>query len=281
MAYGRRVISENGRQKEFAFEAHQDVIGEIRLEKNPLDNICNVCLTEQQLTADHVPPQGTGNRDKLRYQSYLNYVTQPDFKKQYSQNGLSWRTVCDECHRKIGRHDPAIADLFSIIKAQYKVRNRPYQPIRIKPSAIIRGTLMHFLSAKTYHSRCVSDDFFAELVNDDTKPIPATSHFYVFPFLQKEIRMFNGLGFPIEDPPIAMVHCIKIFPLALLWTDQKLPIDTLDDWARYFDEPVDREHDVQFSTIMPVDDNFPERYMFTGMQLLGRSSVESIIAWPW
>jgi hypothetical protein len=43
MAYGRRVIGQKGKKTAFSFEAHTDVVGEIRLEKSPSDNICNAC----------------------------------------------------------------------------------------------------------------------------------------------------------------------------------------------------------------------------------------------
>ena len=57
MPYGRRVKTEKGRKKELSFEAHTDVVGEIRLEKNPSDDICNACLKKEAFIFDHVPPQ--------------------------------------------------------------------------------------------------------------------------------------------------------------------------------------------------------------------------------
>jgi hypothetical protein len=282
MAYGRRVIKQEGKKTEFSFEGHADVVGEIRLEKNLADSICNACQSEQILTLDHVPPQGTGNRGKWRYQSYLNHVIDPKFSKQYTQNGLAWQTVCRDCHDKIGRFDTAICDLYSRLKAQYRVKGRPYIPISVRPSAIIRGTLMHFLSAKSYHDRCLSDELFCTLLDDDSASIPVESHFYLFPFMQKQVRVFNGLALPFDTDNIALVHCVKVYPLAMLWADQAFPIDGLLDWNCWYNESVNAEIDLDFSAVMPVDDEFPERYLFgAGMQLLGRSAVESVIAWPW
>lgn len=280
MPYGRRVKKEKGRKKEFSFEAHTDVVGEIRLEKNPSDDICNACLKKNSLTYDHVPPQGTGNRESWRYQSYLNYVTSPEFKKQYVQNGLAWKTVCRECHDKIGRFDMEISDIYSKIKAQYKYKGRPYMPVTIRPNAIIRGTLMHFLSAKSFHDHCKTDDLFEQLLDDDQYPIPDDTHFYVFPFLQKQIRVFNGIGFPLSEELIALVHCVKIYPFAFVFSDKEFPIEGVQDWNKYFKLPVDEDVEINFNPVMPIDDDFPERYIFTGMQLLGRSGVESVIAWP-
>jgi hypothetical protein len=280
MAYGRRVAKQKGKKSEFTFEAHPDVVGEIRLEKNPPDNICNACQTEQVLTLDHVPPQGTGNRRKWQYQSYFNHITNPKFKKQFTQNGLSWQSVCRSCHTKIGRFDTAICDLYSRLKAQYKVKGRPYLPIAVRPAAIIRGTLMHFLSAKSYHTRCVSEDLFANLLDDDSYKLPDKSHFYLFPFMQKQIRVFNGLGLPLDSENIVLVHCVKIYPIAMLWSDSALPLEGLYDWNCWYKESVDTEAYIKFPAVMPVDDEFPERYLFgSGMQLLGQSSVESVIAW--
>lgn len=281
MAYGRRVISQDGKKTKFNFEAHTEVVGEIRLEKNPADNICNACLNEEILTLDHVPPQGTGNRKKWLYQSYLNYITFPSFKKQYTQNGLAWQTVCRKCHDKIGRFDTSICDLYSRIKAQIKFKGHPYMPIAVRPSAIIRGTLLHFLSAKTFHQRCVSDDIFANLLDDDSYQLPPDSHFYLFPFLQRQVRVFNGLGLPFLADDIALIHCIKIYPLALLWSSKKLPVEGLLDWTCWYNEDVNNEIEIIFPATMPLDDEFPERYLFgAGMQILGRNAVESVIAWP-
>lgn len=282
MAYGRRVVGQDGKKTEFSFEAHAEVVGEIRLEKNPSDNICNACQVPQILTFDHVPPQGTGNRMKWRYQSYLNYVTDPSFKKQYTQNGLSWQTVCRICHDKIGRFDIAICDLYSRLKAQYKYKGQPYMPIAVRPSAIIRGTLLHFLSAKSYHKRCVSEDLFANLLDDDNYEIPKDSHFYLFPFMQKQIRVFNGLGLPFDEGNIAFINCVKIYPLAMLWSDKELPITGLLDWNCWYNEEIEKEVVITFPRVMPAHDEFPERYLFgEGMQFLGRSAIESVIAWPW
>jgi hypothetical protein len=120
------------------------------------------------------------------------------------------------------------------------------------------------------------------LLDDDTFEIPKESHFYLFPFMQKQIRVFNGLGLPFEADHFALVHCIKIYPLAMLWSDIALPIDGLLDWNCWYNESVETEVDIEFPSIMPVDDEFPERFLFgAGMQLLGRSAVESVIAWPW
>ncbi len=141
---------------------------------------------------------------------------------------------------------------------------------------------MHFLSTKSYHARTSSEDLFANLLDDDGFEIPKESHFYLFPFMQRQIRVFNGLGLPFNDKKIALVHCVKIYPLAMLWSDIKLPgDDNLLDWNCWYKERPDLEVEIQFPATMPIDDEFPEQYLFgPGAQLLGRGGVESVIAWP-
>lgn len=281
MAYGRKIDRNTG-EKAKENEAHVDVVDEIKLVKTPNDDICNCCLQKTALTEDHVPPQGTGNRGRWKYRSYLNYLFSPTFKMQYVENGISYKTVCRDCHAKIGRYDREISDMYSVLKAQLRYRGYPYQPILLRPNAIIRGVLSHFISSKTFHDKSPVDAFFRKIINNSDCPIPPEYHFYVYPFHKQEIRVFGQLAFPQKQEPltVAVTYAVKIFPLAMLFSSESLPIDTLDDWNKYFNIGVTDEVEITFRTVLPVDDEWPERYLFSFGQFLGKGAVESIIAWP-
>jgi len=115
--FGRKIIgyTPDGKQV-YANDLSSEAFGEILLQKDPADGICNICLKEfSALSEEHVPPKCTGNRGRYRFISYLNFMTDSSTKPLgFSQNGIKYRTVCTECNNITLKHcDDAISELFN------------------------------------------------------------------------------------------------------------------------------------------------------------------------
>ena len=75
MEYLRIIKIENGKPVFSNEISDAKAVGEIKLQKDPVDNICNVCCNDDgDLTDDHVPPQCMGNVGLYHYVNLYNYM---------------------------------------------------------------------------------------------------------------------------------------------------------------------------------------------------------------
>jgi hypothetical protein len=275
VSYLRRIIRiENGKPIYANEISDSKAVGEILLKKMPSDNICNICLSPNKLTEDHVPPQCMGNNVLTHYVNYLHYFFQNDIQyKGISQNGIKYETICEDCNRnKLNYFDNELNNLYSFFR-NATISNNLAIRIRVKPNKIIRGILGHFLSAKTSHHRTASENIFAEAL-DTTKPINSDIGFYVAPYLSVQIRIIRDIL--INDARIS-INALKIKPLAFIVTYPKYKLN-FSDWSQYFRCNVEDEYEIELFGTKVCDLEYPEN-SFRPM-MFGLNGAESIIGFP-
>ncbi|MCJ7648864.1 MAG: hypothetical protein MUP85_09650 [Candidatus Lokiarchaeota archaeon] len=276
MIYGRRIIKFENGQPVFSNEiSNNKLVGEILLEKHPKDNICNICLDVfNQLTGDHVPPKCMGNKGRIHYVDFLNYLlAKPVLYKGFCQNGIKYETICESCNKiKLKAFDDEIKKLFITLK---KVHNsKIILKLEIKPNKIIRGILGHFLSAKTTHQRSDLEELFAKAVNDVNSEIDNSIGFYVLPYFNKEIRVIRDL---LINGGAALVNVLKISPLAFIVTNKRI-FPQYPNWHNYFSLGLDTLTEVEFFSVDECLYDWPERYYPPFMP--GLTCSESVIGVP-
>ena len=276
MNYLTRIIRIENGEPIFSNEiSDAQPIGEIRLQKYPIDNICNICLTKQELTNDHVPPKCTGNSGLYHYVNLLNFmISKQIMYKGVSQDGIKYKTICQKCNNeKLKEYDIEIDKLFYTIKTA-KASDKLTLKLTLKPNKIIRGILGHFLSAKTSHIHTSSEDIFSEAINHPSKPINNNLGFYVVPYFHNQIRVIRDL---IIDYGKVLVNCIKIYPLAFIITQPKY-FPKLTDWNYFFDIAPDSERSIEIFGMKECQLEWPERFFHP--TFFGKNGAESIIGFP-
>ncbi|OGU68055.1 MAG: hypothetical protein A3C56_08015 [Ignavibacteria bacterium RIFCSPHIGHO2_02_FULL_56_12] len=275
--FGRKIIgyTPDGKQV-YANDLSSEAFGEILLQKDPADGICNICLKEfSALSEEHVPPKCTGNRGRYRFISYLNFMTDSSTKPLgFSQNGIKYRTVCTECNNITLKHcDDAISELFNpflddnISQEQFGVSYRP--------NLVIRGILGHFLSAKTSHVRSTTEDLFVRALQNMSDPIPEQLGFYVLPYTLPEIRIVRDLLLVVNSSP-TLFNVMKVYPFAFIVTSERV-FAPFPNWHEYFELNPDSYVRLEPLNSNPVRCGWPEN---SGAQVLGLHAAQSVIAFP-
>lgn len=276
MSYLRRIVRiENGKPIFSNDVSDAPAVGEILLQKTPVDNICNICLNPRNLTEDHVPPQCMGNNLLTHYINYFNYLLTKDIQyKGISQNGIKYKTICDSCNNdKLKLYDDELNNLYSSFR-NASISNKISIRLRIKPNKIIRGILGHFLSAKTSHERTASEEIFADAIDNPNSPISAQLGFYIAPYLSDQIRIIRDM---LINGAQVSINAIKIKPLAFIVTFPKVSLN-FADWSRYFNCNLEDEYEVEFFGTQECELEYPERYFHP--IIFGKNGAESIIGFP-
>ncbi len=276
MSYLTRIIKiENGKPVFSNEISDAQPVGEIRLQKYPVDNICNICLNKSELTSDHVPPKCTGNEGLFHYVNLFNYMISKEIKyKGISKDGIKYQTICQRCNNeKLKIYDDEINRLYNTFK-NASPSNKLTLRLTLKPNKIIRGILGHFLSAKTSHIRTALEDIFSKAINNPTIPINPNLGFYVVPYFHNQIRVVRDL---LIDYGKVVINVMKIKPLAFIITQPKY-FPQLPDWSCYFNVEQESEFDIELFGIKECELEWPERFFHP--TLFGKNGVESIVGYP-
>src|SRR5262245_31044297 len=81
--------------------------------KGPLNGRCNICGTEGQLTADHIPPKSCGGVTAAYVQELHAKLSDGSIipPRGRPQSRVTVRSLCARCNHLLGHnYDPALAD---------------------------------------------------------------------------------------------------------------------------------------------------------------------------
>jgi hypothetical protein len=81
--------------------------GEILPRRRPDIGVCRLCRTEGLLTREHVPPQSSGNNQRLLAHSVTEWLERDSLSEipggRYEQGGMWGYTLCGDCNSRTGR----------------------------------------------------------------------------------------------------------------------------------------------------------------------------------
>jgi len=252
------------------------------------DRICNICQQEKELSEDHVPPQAcppAKNRviSKLLYEMTGNR----SFRPRFSQNGVTYETICKACNNKLGnKYDWALGE-FSL-KIESFVDSKLILPesfeVECHPNAIMRSVLGHLLAAKTETDEVVIDNLIRPCILDSSLPIHDDIHIYywVYPYEKTIImRDFGMLAVRGSLQTGGFFNMIKFYPTAFLITHKLPSYEGLPSLHQFNNLSPGNKANIQINLRSVKSSTWPEECRgMENLLVVGRAANDSVYAVP-
>lgn len=127
--------------------------------KKTVFGACNLCGSERELCADHVPPKGCGNITQVEHMELTQYLRSNEsvgLQKQtmrrgrIEQNGVKHKTICSDCNNHLlgGKYDRELIGFVNNIKRHLSTRVYTGESIRldVRPGYLARAVIGHILA---------------------------------------------------------------------------------------------------------------------------------------
>lgn len=199
-------------------------------EKRKEYDFCNICGKQKRLTWDHVPPKCCNNHYAIKTNSWIEGVPKESkYMKKY-QNGIKYRSLCEECNNKLlgANYDKALEEfteeLTKII--QSSIILPPVVNISIKVNRLCRAICGHLLAAKNfYDDECLIDKKLREYIIDEKKLPPQEMSLlcWIYPYftiaIMRDINVYpNNEKFLFPKGTISLMNS---FPAAYVLSTDK------------------------------------------------------------
>jgi hypothetical protein len=237
---------------------------------------CNICGRHGPLTADHVPPKGSGSLSDAELKTLSRYLSPDTQRPKIYQNGVKFPTLCGECNNThLGeRYDPALIGISNDISRLVRVQQRkmitlpPEVRIRTQPQRVARAVVGHLLAVLPRHLagaplvHAPFPDAMREYFLDESKPLPTKMaiYYWVYPSTLHVVARGFGVN-DLRSPGWVVGDMIKWFPLGYWVTWDKpssvqvrLPVLVVDRTSNVDD---DVELSVALRDVPPVE--WPEQ----------------------
>ncbi|MBU0906420.1 MAG: hypothetical protein KKF57_14595 [Firmicutes bacterium] len=118
-------------------------------------SICNICLKEDRLSWDHVPPKGGIKLSAVEQEPLMQYLTGNYDERKYiiSQNGVKYRTLCPKCNAYLGSNYDISMNKFTLEVGQL-LKSKVILPstinISTKPAHLVRSICGHLFLIKGF-----------------------------------------------------------------------------------------------------------------------------------
>lgn len=168
---------------------------------------CSICNEYGPLTKDHVPPKGCGNIKNVVLETFCaNSNINSRLKKNHSQSGLHYRTICSNCNNNLlgAKYDLEINALYSEVvdRAKSAHSQRITLPKNsyhfIRPQKIARAIVGHLLAANSVDqiengkSEAPFYEALSEYFLDEDKDVPEQLEIYYWLYPFREIKVIRG-----------------------------------------------------------------------------------------
>ncbi len=213
---------------------------------NSKEGICNLCLHYfPSLTDDHVPPRGSIQPRKVGLRSLSSFVNPVDhyIKDKISQNGVKFRTLCNQCNnRRLGKElDPALNEFSGRIAHIIRNAERftfPTQiPVSCKPQKIARSIFGHLLASelrknmKSAPAAGPKRDLMRSYVMDSMLDLPQEFNIFFWPFRADYQVILSGTAL-LKGNQVIKGDFLKYFPLSF-WITYEASSSFLDSMRPY------------------------------------------------
>ena len=196
-------------------------------EKRKKEDLCNICGKYKRLTWDHVPPKCCNNHYPIKTNPWTKGMPQESkYAKKY-QNGIRFRSLCEECNNKIlGANFDIILEEFSNQIIQKMNNSSSIVKIPIKVNRLCRAICGHILATKNYYdNESLIDKELRKYVLDEKKlpPEGMSLLYWVYPYSTIIIMrdfcacsIYNKYEFPK-----GMLSIVNSFPCAYIISTKK------------------------------------------------------------
>ncbi|MFB2893042.1 hypothetical protein ACE1CI_09030 [Aerosakkonemataceae cyanobacterium BLCC-F50] len=248
------------------------------------DRICNICQQEKELSIDHVPPQ-TCPPVKSRVTSKLLYqiIGDTSFRPRYSQNGVTFKTICNDCNNLLGsRYDWALGEFSR--KIENFVESNLSLPdsfeVECQPNAVMRSVLGHLLAAKTETDEVVVDGLIRPCVIDSSQPIHDDIHIFYWVYPYEETVILRDFCMPAvrgKFQDFGFFNLIKFYPLAFLVTHQLASYEGLSSLHQFNQLLPGDKRNLQINLRPMKHSKFPEDFSKYNFLAVGRTAKEDSV----
>ena len=224
--------------------------------KNKIDK-CNICGKESYLTWDHVPPKFCFNDGRVKYNSMMEFHEHS--KKSLSQNGIRYRTLCDDCNNRLlgVEYDKEYKRLVDTLYNLYTRTGEMSQYVVIhglKINRVARAIVGHLLAAREDFFDGKSEIELRKFVLNPNILPPKNMRllYYVYTYNTVMIvRDFFPMKFGNMDykVPRCLMSCLNTFPLAFILADECDDTCGLYDMFELCTSNIDDEVDIKIDIL--------------------------------
>ena len=250
-------------------------------------SLCNICREEKTLSWDHVPPKGGIEVSRVEVDTILDRLGGNEGgKPTYSQNGLKYRTICQDCNNYLGNEFDDEINSFarnvgSFLKSSLVIPQKSL--FKIRPQRLMKALMGHLCAAKVDIENTTFDRLSREYVLDKNATLPDEVHifYWVFPYNNfvnmRDFVMFTPRGL-YKDP--AMFQTLKYFPIAYMCTEAS-EYDGLPSLSKFRHYGLDAEVAIPVDFTLTKPRDWPEAPTDDGNVIFGgQSAMRSLHATP-
>lgn len=248
---------------------------------------CNICLSESELTWDHIPPKSGINLTEVEQKSILQHLTDnSNTKFVLSQNGVKFRTICSACNNALlgSRYDIALNsfsnNLGNYLKNSFKLPQ--VFTFNVQPGLIIKSVIGHLLAAKGELEHTTVDEYFREFFLDDNLITLSKYKVFYWVYPYNSIKIIRDVAMPRVrgnfNSEFAMFSTLRYFPIAYLITDAE-EYCGLNELSQYCTDKLDDTVDIPINLSQVMYEDWPE-YGNDNLVFGGQSIQSSVSAMP-
>ncbi len=191
---------------------------------------CNICLTNDDLKWDHVPPQGGVDVAPLDQYTILERLAGRSLKpnRALTQNGVKYRTLCERCNSRLlgGGYDKALNE-FALTVGRFlnTTLHLPSQvSVATKPARLLRSLFGHLLAAKAELEHSKPDEAMRQYVLDPAARVPPDLNVFYFVYPYPDLVVVRDVVMPARRgrfDSMGIFSILKYFPIAYIVTNVK------------------------------------------------------------
>lgn len=235
--------------------------------KNKVDN-CNICGNLLPLTWDHVPPKFCFNDGAVKYNSMME-LHNKEYKKTISQNGIKFRTICDDCNNRLlgAEYDREYKKLVECLYNLYITPGELAQYVIIqglKINRIARAVVGHLLAAREDYFVGGIEDELRRFVLDKKSLPPKELKLLYYTYIYNTVMIIRDIvptKFGNQDykVPSCFMSCLNTFPIAFILASECKDDCGLYDMFELCTDNIDEEIDIKIDLLSYLFPNHKER----------------------
>jgi len=219
---------------------------------------CNICGQQSKLTWDHVPPKCCNNRYSIKANSWINGLPKDNFYGQQYQNGIRYRSLCNECNNGLlgTKFDVVLAD-FTKQVTDKMISSEVLPPvfrISVKINRLCRAICGHFLAAKNIYDEDYLIDAKLRRYVLDVEALPPENMslmYWVYPYdticLVRDVSVKSYSKKYVF--PQGLISMMNSYPVAYLLSSEKEEECGLFDLFKYSTSDIDAVVDVPIECV--------------------------------
>lgn len=224
--------------------------------KNKIDK-CNICGNILPLTWDHVPPKFCFNNIPVEYYSMVGIYG--DYKRNKSQNGIKFRTICDHCNNSLlgAEYD---REYKKLVDCLYNIYIKPgeigqYVIIQgLKINRIVRSIVGHMLAARTDYDDGDFEEELRKFFLDKNALPPKNMKLLYYTYIYNTIMIIRNfvpkkVGNLDYNVPCCFMSCLNAFPISFILASKCENLCGLYDMFELCTNNIDDEIDLKIDLL--------------------------------